>query len=62
MKLRQIVCFNQDRGSPINIEGRIHVPIRVMADTLGYEVIFENGITYITKDISSKSPITPWDY
>lgn len=30
------LTFGQDVGSPLNIDGRTHVPIRIMADSLGY--------------------------
>ena len=37
------VPFNETVGKPISIEGRIHVPIRIMADALGYSTSWNSS-------------------
>ncbi len=49
---------------PIVQSGRTYVPARFIAESMGGNVAFKNGITYITteKDEETNSPITPWQY
>lgn len=58
----EIVPFNQTVGEPMTIEGRIYVPIRIMADVLGYStnwdqvtqtVVVTDKITTISIKINS---------
>ena len=44
------VKFNYSNGRPMNVNGRLHVPIRIMADYLGYET----GWDAVTKTATVK--------
>ena len=47
MKCGVKVRFNYSNATHINVNGRLHVPMRIRVDYLGYEVKFEFGVTYI---------------
>lgn len=57
---------------PIVRDGRTYVPIRFITENLGCNIVFNEGITYITREekdaveviekIEVDSPISPWQY
>ena len=48
--------------APIIIDGRTMVPIRAVAEELGWRVNWQNGMVKIVKIISSKNVTEPFDY